>query len=707
MGITLNKKLPVIFCFVSVCTFAQTVLYPSGPNGCSYAPGYLDPPYCTIPNEMPLGSFVPPAPGSSYTDANFGGRITIASGAGYIHSYSSPSPLSAKKRHLLIRDESSGFTHIADPATGRIVYPGVIFSGAGTFWSAFDDEVLYVVLGSKILKYTINTGVLQTVVDYSTNGYGFTSIVTGGSTDTTRENWMAFWAPDQHKVCAFDIPNVRTYCADYTAANPNSRVGWDYLDYVLMSKGVDSTSGKRYVLLMATPAMGAWSVNMQTGVLDYEFRGPENPEVRGNMDGICDPGENCLSAPHSDTMGDYDGKQYLVEAKGSNDPCELDLVTLDLSKGVNLWKPVSQGGGRKAGLKISSCGDIWPDHHIGCAKSAPYCVMSTMTGYIRNPADLTTPITTVPHRDELLVMRGNALDFTRLAITRSVQYSTDDYWTQPRAALSNDGSVVVFDSNFGNPTPASTRVAIAANSLTATAPAISVSVTPGGTLSPSQSIQFFATVSGTTNTAVNWSFTPQIGTLSANGLYVAPSTITSGQTVTIKATSIADSTKSATASVILQPPPVVGFAGIRVNAGGAAYTDPSGKLWTADSNYTGGASLDTGSRIAGTTTPSLYGSVRYGDTTYNFPVPNGNYTVTLKFAEVSGLAPGQRRFHVKLNGANVLPNFDIAAAAGGPGIAVDRTFPVVVNSGNISIATSIVRYGALISAIQILPAPAH
>ena len=201
---------------------------------------------------------------------------------------------------------------------------------------------------------------------------------------------------------------------------------------------------------------------------------------------------------------------------------------------------------------------------------------------------------------------------------------------------------------------------------------------------------------------MNWSFTPQSGTLSANGLYVAPSTITSGQTVTIKATSIADTTKSATASVILQPPPAGGTS-IRVNAGGSAYIDPSGNSWKADSNYTGGGALDTGSWIKGTTTPALYGSVRYGDAAYNFPVPNGSYLVTLKFAEVSGLVAGQRVFNVKLNGAIVLLNFDIAAAAGGPGLAIDRTFPVVVNTGNLSVATSMIKYGALISAIQILP----
>ena len=44
-----------------------------------------------------------------------------------------------------------------------------------------------------------------------------------------------------------------------------------------MSRGVDSISGKRYVLLMSNPAIMVFSVDQTTGKLAYEFRGPEVP----------------------------------------------------------------------------------------------------------------------------------------------------------------------------------------------------------------------------------------------------------------------------------------------------------------------------------------------------------------------------------------------------------------------------------------------
>jgi hypothetical protein len=87
------------------------------------------------------------------------------------------------------------------------------------------------------------------------------------------------------------------------------------------------------------------------------------------------------------------------------------------------------------------------------------------------------------------------------------------------------------------------------------APVISVQISPATiTLSQGQQQPFTATVTGATNTAVTWSFTPSVGTLSSAGLYTAPASITSAQTATIKATSVADATKSATATVTLQPP---------------------------------------------------------------------------------------------------------------------------------------------------------
>src|ERR1019366_6142088 len=87
---------------------------------------------------------------------------------------------------------------------------------------------------------------------------------------------------------------------------------------------------------------------------------------------------------------------------------------------------------------------------------------------------------------------------------------------------------------------------------------VNPSVSPStASLSVSGSQQFTAVVTGTTNTGVAWSVSPAVGTVSSTGLYTAPASISSAQTVTVRATSAADSTKSATASIRLTPPVTV------------------------------------------------------------------------------------------------------------------------------------------------------
>src|SRR3984957_6539563 len=77
-----------------------------------------------------------------------------------------------------------------------------------------------------------------------------------------------------------------------------------------------------------------------------------------------------------------------------------------------------------------------------------------------------------------------------------------------------------------------------------------------------QQQQFSATIAGTSNTAVTWSMSPSLGTLSANGLYTAPypGIVTTTQTVKIPAPSQADTTKSATATVTINPATSTGTA---------------------------------------------------------------------------------------------------------------------------------------------------
>ena len=125
---------------------------------------------------------------------------------------------------------------------------------------------------------------------------------------------------------------------------------------------------------------------------------------------------------------------------------------------------------------------------------------------------------------------------------------------------------------------------------------------------------------------------------------------------------------------------------IRIAAGEpSAFTDVHGTVWGADTGFSGGVAYTTPSLlgIAGTDTPQLYNSERYGDGagfSYAFPIPPGAYVVTLKFAEVYVTGPGQRLFNVAIEGQSVLSEFDIYASAGGASAAVDRTFSVTIGS---------------------------
>jgi subtilisin family serine protease len=147
------------------------------------------------------------------------------------------------------------------------------------------------------------------------------------------------------------------------------------------------------------------------------------------------------------------------------------------------------------------------------------------------------------------------------------------------------------------------------------------------------------------------------------------------------------------------------FTPIRVNAGGGSYVDSLGQTWSADPGATGGAPWAVVNTISGTTAQPLYQNCRYGAFSYQFTVPNGTYTVNLKFAEISQTAAGRRQFNVGINGSSVLTNFDVFAQSGGEFVALDKPFAVSVTNGQISIQfTSGAANLPIINAIEILAA---
>ena len=133
--------------------------------------------------------------------------------------------------------------------------------------------------------------------------------------------------------------------------------------------------------------------------------------------------------------------------------------------------------------------------------------------------------------------------------------------------------------------------------------------------------------------------------------FSAVSSISTNATVTLTATL---GTTSKTFNLAL----TTGAFSMRINAGGSQYTDAQGYTWSADANSSGGFPWSTTNNVANTNAVPIYQSVRWDNFNYQFSVPNGQYTVNLKVAEVSQNNIGQRIFSVALNGSLVLQNFD-------------------------------------------------
>lgn len=198
---------------------------------------------------------------------------------------------------------------------------------------------------------------------------------------------------------------------------------------------------------------------------------------------------------------------------------------------------------------------------------------------------------------------------------------------------------------------------------------------------------------------------------------------------------------SALSFVVAQP-----VALYRINTNGPAFTDSSGRAWSADNYFvTPGLTFSVTNMNIDTTGPGvsdplLYRTERYrADVKYSFPgksqwcsqssssssvltfscssvliaVASGFYTVILHFAGKSWTAkrcvvseqfciltlpfpiyaeiydgtdePGLRVFDIKLQGVKVKSNFDITAAAGAPYKAIVLEFPVEITGNSLDI----------------------
>ncbi len=146
----------------------------------------------------------------------------------------------------------------------------------------------------------------------------------------------------------------------------------------------------------------------------------------------------------------------------------------------------------------------------------------------------------------------------------------------PSSDLAAAGTFPVTVTNPDTPDATSSAV-----TFTVAGPAVSVSVSPATAQVPAtETQQFTAAVTGTSNTAVSWNVNgisggnSTVGTISATGLYTAPASVPTPPTVTVTATSQAVPSSSGSATVTIGPYKVSNLYSFTSLTDGAAPSAP-------------------------------------------------------------------------------------------------------------------------------------
>ncbi|AXC12578.1 Beta-galactosidase [Acidisarcina polymorpha] len=204
------------------------------------------------------------------------------------------------------------------------------------------------------------------------------------------------------------------------------------------------------------------------------------------------------------------------------------------------------------------------------------------------------------------------------------------------------------------------------------------------------SATFSVVAGGTGPFTYQWYMNGNAITGAYSSSYTTPATVSSENGALYSVVVIGPTKETVTsnaATLTLSAPP----SDVIAIAAGATTTEGT---FAADEDYTGGSTAGTTNTISttGVTFPApeaVYQAERNGVFSYIIPglTAGVSYPILLHFAEFYWTATGQRVFNVSINGASVLKNFDIIAAAGGPNQAVVEQFNATANtSGQIIIS---------------------
>jgi len=357
---------------------------------------------------------------------------------------------------------------------------------------------------------------------------------------------------------------------------------------------------------------------------------------------------------------------------------QFTATVIGTSNAAVTWAVVESGGGAVSSGGLYTAPAVAGTYHVKATSVADTAAASTATVTVTPGPSVAVMV----YPSSVTLNTGDIVYFVAIVSGTS---NTGVTWTVLESAggsISVDG-VYTAPQMVGTYHVQATSVANASRTASATVTVLPspteafVSINPV-VVSTNQTVQFTATVTGLSNTAVTWSIVePGGGTVTDAGLYTPPPT---AGTYHVRATSVADPSKYAQATVIVPPPPpvVVSVSPSAVSVQtGEAFQFTARVTGTANTSVTwtvvetGGGAVDANGVY---TAPATTGTYHVKATSVADTSKSSQATVTVKPAVLVTIAPttvsltigSTQQFTATVTGtANTAVSWTVMEAGGG------------------------------------------
>lgn len=411
----------------SAPTAARLSLPLANPAEATAAAGLLDDKKPHLPTNYL--NWTPPALGQSYTDSVFGTTITrLSNGLAQLndavhHEYSTMSPFNANNTRVLLLTENRGW--IVMDMAGKVLLDDSVLAPyyvSEPRWSITDPNVFFYHKNgtNQLLKYDIATKketLLRQFTQYSEIDFG------GGESDISDDGDHLIIRGDDRYIGVYTISTNRLG----KTLDINGLGNYDYFD-----------------LTADNHVLARWDANGAGRYRGFELYDQEMNHLR----------QVTQFSAHADRGRDINGDEILLVLAASD-------LTPPAGCENNGIEKVRLADGRRTCL-MGLNWDVGAHISANTNGSNPWVLIELLDENKQTalenqflPADWQTRWGT--YYNEILMVKLDGSEVRRLAHHRS--RAMDDYWFQPRAAISRDGSYAVFDSNFGTqPLPSYTDV---------------------------------------------------------------------------------------------------------------------------------------------------------------------------------------------------------------------------------------------------------